>query len=255
VPIPPSIDYGQVAATYDNSRCIEPAIHIALIDGLRALGARSVLEIGAGIGNYTLPLTASGLSVIALDRSPEMVEIGAHKTYAAWILADAHALPFRARSLDAILGVNVLHHISALPGALAEFRRVPRLGMVLQAVVRESRDALVSPLFSRNRCRVAAASSDVRKCNHIDFSRRLFASRNGEDPLFGTGRSYLRSGALATSSLVRFEFPQIDLRISTAGKCGRCARTDRARTRSRFGRICRELRRRSRLPMPTPPTA
>ena len=58
MPIPTSIDYGQVAAAYDNSRCIEPAIGVALIDGLRALGARSVLEIGAGAGNYTGALMA-----------------------------------------------------------------------------------------------------------------------------------------------------------------------------------------------------
>jgi SAM-dependent methyltransferase len=142
VPIPTSIDYGQVAAAYDNSRCIEPAIGVALIGGLRALGARSVLEIGAGTANYTGALTASGLSVIALDRSPEMVEIGARKTSARWILSDVPALPFRPRSLDAVAAVNVLHHLRALPAALAECRRVARLGMVLQAVVRENLETL-----------------------------------------------------------------------------------------------------------------
>ena len=142
MPIPTSIDYGQVAAAYDNSRCIEPAIGVALIEGLRSIGARSILEIGAGTGNYTGALTASGMSVIALDRSPEMVEIGAHKTPARWILSDVHALSFRTRSLDAIAGVNVLHHLSALPAALAECRRVARLGMVLQAVVRENLETL-----------------------------------------------------------------------------------------------------------------
>ena len=142
MPIPTSIDYCKVAAAYDNSRCIEPAIGVALVDGLRALGARSVLEVGAGTGNYTGALTASGFSVIALDRSPEMVEIGARKTSAPWILSDVHALPFRTRSLDAIAGVNVLHHLHALPDALAEFRRVARLGMVAQAVVRENLETL-----------------------------------------------------------------------------------------------------------------
>jgi ubiquinone/menaquinone biosynthesis C-methylase UbiE len=142
VPIPTSIDYGQVAAVYDNSRCIEPAIGVALVAGLRSLGAQSVVEIGAGTGNYTGALTASGLSVIALDRSPEMVEIGAHKTSARWILSDVYALPLRTRSLDAITGVNVLHHLRALPAALAECRRVARLGMVLQAVVRENLETL-----------------------------------------------------------------------------------------------------------------
>jgi SAM-dependent methyltransferase len=142
VPVPTSINYGQVAAGYDGSRCVEPAIAVAIVNGLRSIGARSVLEIGAGTGNYTGALTAGGLSVVAVDRSPAMVEIGAHKTSARWILSDASALPLRARSVDAIAGVNVLHHLPALPVVLAEFRRVARLGAVLQAVVRENLETL-----------------------------------------------------------------------------------------------------------------
>ncbi len=142
MPVPTSINYGQVAPAYDDSRRVEPAIAAAMVEGLRALRARSALEIGAGTGNYTSALMASGLSVIALDRSPAMVEIGARKTSARWILGDASALPLRTRSVEAIAGVNVLHHLHALPAALADFRRVARVGAVLQAVVRENLETL-----------------------------------------------------------------------------------------------------------------
>jgi ubiquinone/menaquinone biosynthesis C-methylase UbiE len=142
VPVPTSINYGQVASAYDNSRGVEPAIAVALIEGLRSIGARSILEIGAGTGNYTGALTASGFSVTALDRSPAMVEIGARKSRGRWILSDASALPLRMRSVDAIAGVNVLHHLPACPAALAEFRRVAHVGAVLQAVVRENLETL-----------------------------------------------------------------------------------------------------------------
>ncbi len=141
VPVVTSINYGPVAAGYDYSRCVEPVIAVALVEALKSLGARSVLEIGAGTGNYTGALTASGLSVIALDRAPAMIEIGAHKTSARWILSNASALPLRTRSVDAIAGVNVLHHL-ALPSALSEFRRVARRGAVMQAVVRENLETL-----------------------------------------------------------------------------------------------------------------
>ena len=142
MPVPTSIDYGQVASAYDDSRRVEPAVAVELIEGLRLLGARSVLEVGAGTGNYTGALTASGFSVTALDRSPAMVEIGAHKTAARWILADASALPLRTRSVDAIAAVNVLHHLPGCHAALAEFRRVARMGAVMQAVVRENLETL-----------------------------------------------------------------------------------------------------------------
>ena len=142
MPVPTSIDYGQIASRYDNSRCVESAVAVSLVEGLCSLRARTVLEIGAGTGNYTSALTASGLSVIALDPSPAMVEIGAHKTSARWIVADASAIALRTRSVDAIVGVNVLHHLPALPAALAEFRRVARAGAVLQAVARENLETL-----------------------------------------------------------------------------------------------------------------
>ena len=142
MPVPSSINYTHVASGYDNSRRVEPALVDALVDGLHSLRARTVLEIGAGTGNYTAALTAGGLSVTALDRSLAMAEIGAQKTSARWILADAAALPLRRRALDAIAGVNVLHHLAAPAAALAEFRRVARAGAVLQAVVRENLETL-----------------------------------------------------------------------------------------------------------------
>jgi SAM-dependent methyltransferase len=142
VPVSTPINYGQVAVRNDDSRCIEPAIGVALADGLRSLGARSILEVGAGTGNYTGALIANGWRVIALDRSPAMVKIGAQKTRARWILSDASALPLRTRSVDAIAGVNVLHHLPALRAALSEFRRVARVGAVIQAVVRENIETL-----------------------------------------------------------------------------------------------------------------
>jgi SAM-dependent methyltransferase len=142
MPVPGAINYGEVASGYDSSRCVEPAIAVAVAAGLRSLGAHSVLEIGAGTGNYTGALTASGFLMVALDRSPAMIEIGAAKTSAPWLIADAGALPFRARSLDAIAGVNVLHHLRDLQAALAECRRVARAGAVLQAVVRENLESL-----------------------------------------------------------------------------------------------------------------
>ena len=111
MPAPTSINYGQVAVGYDKSRRLEPAISSALIAGLRSLNARSVLEIGAGTGNYSASLVANGFAVTAIDREPAMVAIGATKAPASWIVADAADLPVRARSFDAAVAVNVLHHL------------------------------------------------------------------------------------------------------------------------------------------------
>jgi SAM-dependent methyltransferase len=132
------IDYSQVAAGYDRSRRVEPAIIDALVCGLHSLDAHRVLELGACTGNYTAALDADGFEVAALDRSPAMVAIGAHKAPADWLVADAARLPFRANALDSIVGVNVLHHLPNLVATLAESRRVASAGVVFQAVVREN---------------------------------------------------------------------------------------------------------------------
>ena len=132
------IDYGDVAAVYDNSRRVEPAIADSLVEGLQSLGAKTVLGIGAGTGNYTRALASSGCSMIAIARSTARAEISAQKAPAYWILADAEALPFAKRSIDAVAGINVLRHFTALEAAFSEFRRVARAGAVLQAVVRDN---------------------------------------------------------------------------------------------------------------------
>ena len=138
MPVPTSIDYGQIADGYDNSRRVEPAIASALANGLNRLNAHSVLEIGAGTGNYTVALSASGFAMHAIDRSSAMAARGAAKTRAPWIVADAERLPFHEQSFDAVTGVNVLHHLTDACAALTELRRVARRGLVLQAVVREN---------------------------------------------------------------------------------------------------------------------
>lgn len=213
MPVPTFIDYGQVAAGYDSSRRVEPVIAAALVEGLRSLHARSVLEIGAGTGNYTHALTSSGCSVIALDRSRAMAEIGAEKTSARWILADAAALPLRTRSVDAVAGVNVLHHLPALAAALAELRRVARMGAVLQAVVREN----LETLWYRN---YFPQIDDVLLPLHPTLGNLIAAmfhagfSRVATAKIFYSGRSDLTFEAARTRPHLLFDH---DFRASTSG--------------------------------------
>jgi SAM-dependent methyltransferase len=255
MPVPTSINYGRVAAGYDNSRRVEPAIAVALVEGLRSLRALSVLEVGAGTGNYTGALTAGGLSVIALDRSPAMVEIGACKAPARWILADASALPLRPRSVDAVTGVNVLHHLPLLPAALAEFRRVARAGAVLQAVVRENLETLwyrhyfpeiddalmplhptlgglITALFGAGFCRVATAKvfysgrgdltfEAARTRPHLLFDSSYRASTSGFRRLKGAGIAHGLAALerdLASGAFARIAAP-FDAAHADSGDC------------------------------------
>jgi ubiquinone/menaquinone biosynthesis C-methylase UbiE len=95
------IDYSAVAENYDRSRRAEPAISDALCDALGAIGARTVLEIGAGTGNYTAAIAARGFEIIAGDRSAPMIDRGRAKARARWMIFDALKLPLKDACVDA----------------------------------------------------------------------------------------------------------------------------------------------------------
>jgi SAM-dependent methyltransferase len=133
-----TIDYREIAPRYDGSRRAEPAIVSALTAALHAAGTRSVVEIGAGTGNYTRELVAGGFEVVALDVSAEMIAVGRAKARARWLRADACAIPLISGAVDAAAAVNVLHHLGDLHGALCELGRVARRCAVVQAVAREN---------------------------------------------------------------------------------------------------------------------
>lgn len=139
---PGGVDYSQVAQRYDGSRRAEPAIIATLCDRLDELRASSVLEIGAGTGNYTVELLARGFETVALERSAQMLAGGRTKARARWVLGDALRLPLKDSSFDAAVAVNVLHHLGDLGAALAELRRVVRRGAVVQVVVRQNLETL-----------------------------------------------------------------------------------------------------------------
>ena len=77
------IDYAAVAENYDCSRRAEPAIAAALCGALDAMRARTVLEIGAGTGNYTAAVAAHGFQhsfqIVAGDRSAPMIDRGGRR--------------------------------------------------------------------------------------------------------------------------------------------------------------------------------
>ena len=96
------------------------------------------LEVGAGTGYFTLNLLRTGTvgEAVATDISPGMLT--ALEDSAAdlglsveTVRCEATSLPFEDRSFDLVFGHAVLHHLSDLGRAFAEFRRVLRPGGVV----------------------------------------------------------------------------------------------------------------------------
>jgi SAM-dependent methyltransferase len=111
--------YDVIGRSYTATRATDPRIAAAIWD---ALGyARTVLNVGAGTGNYEPPdrdVTAVEPSAVMIAQRPP----GA----APAVQAAAEALPFEDASFDAAMAVLTLHHWTDWRAGIEEMRRVAR---------------------------------------------------------------------------------------------------------------------------------
>lgn len=109
--------------------------HLAATLGLLGLepGA-AILELGAGMGRFSLPLAARGFEVVATDLSRDLLaelrRFDPRETVRA-IEADALLVDQAAPGpFDAVVGFFFLHHLADLEGVFAAAARVLRPGGV-----------------------------------------------------------------------------------------------------------------------------
>jgi ubiquinone/menaquinone biosynthesis C-methylase UbiE len=113
------VSYNVIGRTYTATRSTEPRLAAPIWE---ALGdARSVLNVGAGTGNYEPP----DRDVTAVE--PSAVMIAQRPPNAAPVVqARAEALPFDDDSFDAAMAVLTIHHWTDWRAGIEEMRRVAR---------------------------------------------------------------------------------------------------------------------------------
>ncbi len=127
--------YAVAAETYAQGRPAYPDAAAAWLTEIVGLApGRTVLELGAGGGKFTLRLAATGARVLALEPVAEMRQRLARALPDVVALAGtAQAVPLPDASVDAVVCAQSFHWFAA-PDALAEIRRVlkpgGRLGLI-----------------------------------------------------------------------------------------------------------------------------
>jgi SAM-dependent methyltransferase len=115
--------YEEIGRSYSATRREDPRIAAHILSAIG--GAKAVLNLGAGTGNYE---PADGL-VVAVEPSLEM--IGQRRGRSPLVVrAVAESLPLRDDVFDVGMAVLTLHHWTDVPRGLRELRRVSRRQVV-----------------------------------------------------------------------------------------------------------------------------
>jgi ubiquinone/menaquinone biosynthesis C-methylase UbiE len=122
-----------------------------LLEALAPATGRTVIDVGTGTGRAAIGLAEAGAAVIGVDASAEMLRVARAKAAGAAIalpvgIADAHALPFASRSVDAVVCVRLLMHAIDWRRCVGELCRVARWRVVVDFPARASLAAVESGL-------------------------------------------------------------------------------------------------------------
>lgn len=140
-----------IASQWNISRYMNPPLDTAypLEFAFAMLGdvsGKTILDFGCGSGENSLLLAHRGAHVIGVDISTALLSLASRRLAlngvggkARFVVGSAHDLPLGDESVDAVLGIAILHHVD-LQTAAREIKRVLRPGgrAIFQEPVRDS---------------------------------------------------------------------------------------------------------------------
>jgi SAM-dependent methyltransferase len=149
------------------------------LDMLRVSPGDRVIDVGCGSGNYTRALAAaagSGL-VVGVDASGAMVASAVkrnNRPNAAYLRADACALPFGDGTFDAACSVGVIHMVEKPMAALGEMVRVLAPGGRLTVVVTSAPEGRRRSVRKGVTFFARGELTDwLRECGFVDVEQRV----------------------------------------------------------------------------------
>jgi len=90
----------------------------------------TLLDVGAGTGNYSISMLNMGYNVIALEPEKKMIEQCSDNRI-KWINSSVDHIPLPNNSIDGAIIVNAIHHFKDIKGAFQELKRVAGKGPIV----------------------------------------------------------------------------------------------------------------------------
>lgn len=154
-----------VAAEYEakrfsrGGRLIDRREKAAVLDGLGSVEDRTILDIAAGTGRFSVAMADRGADVISVDISEAMLgrartkaRSDTHRGTLEFLLGDASSLPFGDDAVDAVVAMRFFHLADDPVRFLSELRRVATDRIVFDTFRRYSARSLYTwalPMGSR----------------------------------------------------------------------------------------------------------
>jgi ubiquinone/menaquinone biosynthesis C-methylase UbiE len=116
--------YNEIGRTYNTTRSPDERITERLISLLGQPFGSTILDIGAGTGNYSYELAKRGYNVIAIEPSEVMRGQGRRHERLQWKAGFAEELPIENNAVEGIICTLATHHFKDLAQSFREMSRV-----------------------------------------------------------------------------------------------------------------------------------
>ncbi len=120
------LGFNERAMYYNNLRRADPRLCDKLIECLN-IDAGTIVDIGAGTGNYASALEQRGFQIIAVEPQKEM-QLQNKNSNICWIQACAEETGLTEGIADGVIIVNAIHHFTQRKKSIEEIYRILKKG-------------------------------------------------------------------------------------------------------------------------------
>ncbi len=121
--------YDNIGVGYNKTRQADPYLLERIYSLLSPDLNGQYLDVGCGTGNYTIPLSKTGLKFTGLDPSVVMLtEANSKSQEIEWISGSIESLPFADKIFDGAIATLTIHHWNNFEKGFKELFRVLKTG-------------------------------------------------------------------------------------------------------------------------------